>query len=106
MPQHPTGPDDAPPEAGPFRSTADQRLLDAVRATPPRYHPGHGAAMRDVQAAVCALVDELRAQGLAPEKVLVIVKGHVATRADRPAEMIDDVVRWCIRRYYRDCTEN
>jgi hypothetical protein len=88
---------------------AAQRLDAALRATPSRYHAGYEAARRDLEAAVCAAVEELRGRGLRPEQVLVIVKAHVAAHAAHPTMVLDDVVRWCITRYYdppaaRDCT--
>jgi hypothetical protein len=71
-----------------------------LRATRSRYHSDHQAATRELEAAVEAVVDQLRARGLAPEKVLVIVKAYVVAHAPRPADLLDDVVRWCIARYY------
>jgi len=97
-----------PPDGFPIGPTAtigptaaDARLVESLRAAPSRYHPGRQAAMRDLEAAVFAVVDELRARGVAPEKVLMILKAHVAAQAAHPDDLLDDVVPWCIARYYR-----
>ena len=96
----PDGVPDGPLALG--RSAVDRRFDDALEATPSRYHPGRQTAMRELEAAVGAIVDELRGRGLEPERVLVIVKAHVAARAAHPHDVLDDVVRWCITRYFQD----
>lgn len=101
MPNHSVGSESADDDAGQLTPTgASERLDAALRAALPRYDAGYDAARRGLKEAVCAAVEELRAQGLGPEKVLVIIKAHVARHAPQPTLVLDDAVRWCIARYY------
>jgi hypothetical protein len=87
--------------SAPGSTVGDQRLDDALQAATSRHHAGYQAAMQAIEVAVCAVVDELRARGLGPEKVLVAVKARVAAQAAaRSHDVLEDVVRWCIARYY------
>jgi hypothetical protein len=102
MPYHPDRPDGSPSAAAatPIRTAAERHLDEQLQAAPFPYSVGRQAALRDLEAAVGAVVDELRARQLGPEKVLVAVKARVATQARYPDDLLDDVVRWCIVRYY------
>jgi hypothetical protein len=61
------------------------------------------AAERDrLRETVCAFVDELKRQGLPPERVIVELRS-IADQARTGVlteSLIADAVRWCIERYY------
>ena len=76
-------------------------LRSALRATV-TYSPDHsGIVRRGVRDAVCAVVDELRTEGMAPEDVVVFVRS-IATSAgaDYFSDINSDAIRWCIARYF------
>jgi hypothetical protein len=95
-------PDGAPDGATPQdRSALIRRFDDALTVAPSRYRAGHQAAMHEIEDALDAVVDDLRGRGLEPERVLVFVKAHVAARAAHPDDLLEDVVRRCIVRYFQ-----
>ena len=57
---------------------------------------------------VCAVVDELKAQGWPIESIIIWMKeiaaeaglGSHRFRPRQPDSIIEDVVKWCIERYY------
>ena len=51
---------------------------------------------------VCAAVDEMRATGSLPERVIVVVKGMATDSGLRwsDGEMFERLVGWCVERYY------
>jgi hypothetical protein len=57
---------------------------------------------------VCAVVDELKAQGWPIENIIIRVKeigaeaglGSHRFRPRQPDSIIEEVVKWCIERYY------
>ena len=80
---------------------AVEMLRNALRATI-AYSPGHsGTARRSVRDAVCAVVDELRAEGRAPEDVVVLVRSVASSAgADYFSSINSDAVRWTIAHYF------
>jgi hypothetical protein len=57
----------------------------------------------DLESRVCAVVDHMKADGAPPESVVVLVK-NLATAAGirwSSETLFDDVVGWCIQRYFR-----
>ena len=80
--------------------------------------PLSSSVMDDLRGAVCAYVDDRKADGMAPEKLIVELKAiarEAGIRADPIAisepldpgspvtgtgTLLDQMVRWCIQRYY------
>jgi hypothetical protein len=61
----------------------------------------------ELRAAACEYVDQLKAAGEPPQRVLAVVKEvtriHLDHNLDQSAtrEVVERLVRWCIERYYR-----
>ena len=84
----------------------------ALRADIARGLPPNNAALQEK---VCAVVDELKAAGWPPERVIVAIKRIAEDGGLRPTKMvlsksaplidgdalIVDMVQWSIERYYR-----
>lgn len=51
---------------------------------------------------VCAVVEELKKTGMAPEHVILAIKGIVYEANMRVADtrLIDEMVKWCIKQYF------
>ncbi len=62
----------------------------------------HVSATDGVARAACALVDELRNQGMRCEQALLTVKAAVLREAAYPAIVYDEIVSLCIVHYYDD----
>jgi hypothetical protein len=71
----------------------------------------HDIPLEKVRALVCALVDKMKADGAAPEKVIIAVKlavlRDVTVRAapysyqlTRQEKLLEQALGWCIQRYY------
>jgi hypothetical protein len=80
-----------PRPTGPPPSPALREALAAVRGTP-------WQSSDAFQAALCAYVGELRADGLGPVDMLLAIKG---TLHGVPPSLLEQSVRWCIEAYYR-----
>jgi hypothetical protein len=72
----------------------------ALRAAVARYYAGDRTPDLTVRAAVHAVTDALRADGVDVVTALRTVKAQVAERGVPPGRLFDDAVRWCIARYY------
>jgi hypothetical protein len=61
----------------------------------------------ELRGVVCEYVDELKAAGEPPQRVIAVVKdvtrAHVDRELDQAAvrSLVERMVRWCIERYYR-----
>jgi hypothetical protein len=86
----------------PARDDADglDRLNAALHAAVDRYYAGDRTPDPRVRAAVHAVTDAMRADGVDVVTALRTVKAQVAERGIPPGRLFDDVVRWCIARYY------
>lgn len=74
----------------------------------------HAKSMRELQLALAACVDELRAQGMQPESALLTMKAFVrqaskshpppGRRATHDAAdlLMDQIVTWCIKAYFQE----
>jgi hypothetical protein len=108
----------APPPAGepldsPADGSDDQDRVDALdgfdaldgldaalgRAVA-RYYAGDHTSDPALQEAVHAATDALRADGVDVITALRTVKAQIAACDVPPGRLVDDVVRWCIARYY------
>lgn len=78
----------------------DAQLDRALRIPVSRDRDEQQLADSRLEKAVCMVVDELRARGLGPEKVLAMLKSHVIACAANPERRKRDVLRWFIARYY------
>lgn len=96
------GPDDSRSADGlaPHATGGDAQLDRALGVPFSRDREEQQLADRRLEKAVCTVVDELRARGLGPEKVLAILKSHVSACAANPERRRRDVLRWFIARYY------
>jgi hypothetical protein len=62
----------------------------------------------ELRAVVCEYVDELKAAGEPPQRVIAVVKDVARAHLDRQLDqaatraVVDRMVRWCIERYYRE----
>jgi hypothetical protein len=72
----------------------------ALRTAVDRYYAGDRTADPMLRAAVHAVTDAMRADGIDVVTALRTVKAQVAERAIPHGRLFDDVVRWCIARYY------
>ena len=83
----------------PSRSLATDRLHNGLSHYRSRHAPGHESALREINAAVDDLVDEMRLAGRDPSAVIVTLK---ALLAEYPATALihGSAVRRCIERYY------
>jgi hypothetical protein len=77
------------------------RLDAALRTAFARYYAGDRAPDPAVRAAVHAVTDALRADGIDVVTTVRTVKAQVAERGIPPGRLSDDAVRWCIARYYK-----
>ena len=60
----------------------------------------------EIREAVCDFVRELKARGLAPERVLVSVKNVIAAadggeEGEEQRRFLQQLITWCIEEYYR-----
>lgn len=82
--------------------TWTRQIADAARR--------HDVALGDLRSVICAYVDELRAQQMQPERIIVLLKqvmaqaqltspaGSVLRRSE--SAMRDLVLEWCIEHYF------
>ena len=90
----------------------DRPAESAVRTSLATISAASGIASADDKAilkdSVCAAVDELKAQGWPIENIIIWVKeiaaeaglGSHRFRPRQPDSIIEEVVKWCIERYY------
>lgn len=90
----------AAPVPAPNALDALRDTLAAVASTDAQPTSEERAAL---ESRVCAVVDQLKADGAPPERVVIIVK-NLATMAGiqwSSEALFDDLVGWCIQRYFR-----
>ncbi len=75
------------------------RLDVALERYRSRFASGHGASLKEIEAAVCAVVDEMKADDKGPVEVLLAIKGQLAAHP-ASATVHSAAVHWCIERYY------
>lgn len=93
------------------RTEASRTLLagsEALAGAPARMLQDSGALRAQLRASVTAYVRRLKAEGLPPERTIVLVKSAVrdGTPPELDAwearELMEDVVRWSVEAYYDD----
>jgi hypothetical protein len=78
-------------------------LRNALVDLPASSYSGDQKTLGPLHEKVCAVVDLLKAEGMAPEHVLLAVKG-VAYEAQMDAAsdiLVERMVKWCIEQYFR-----
>ena len=86
----------------PSRSSSDI-LRDALASLPPSTYDAAGASAGPLHEKVCAVVDELKAEGMKPEHVILAVKGIAYEAQMGPASwrLIETLVKWCLEQYFK-----
>jgi hypothetical protein len=85
--------------------TAADRFARALEGSP---HVGTFLPPDALRSAINDYVDELKAQGLPPERVLVNIKRlvfeahRVSSRDEDHLRFLQHVITWCIEAYYRN----
>jgi hypothetical protein len=92
----------SPPSMPPSESPTDalRAALSAVRSA--KYHLS-AERTNDLRNKVCAVVDELKASGVTPEQVLLVVK-RIAADAEiglAGVPVVDRMVAWCLEQYFK-----
>jgi hypothetical protein len=83
-------------------TAAMEQLRDALAQLPGAAYAGDGDAVANVERLMCEVVDELKHRGMAPEHVLLAVKG-VAFEAGlglTSATLMERMVTRCIEQYF------
>jgi hypothetical protein len=92
----------APPPLAATRSALDA-LSDACAAVAPRITALSGKDIELLYQRVAAAVDELKAEGVLPERVLITIK-RVVTRAGIPIgyrrPLLEHMTVWFVERYF------
>ena len=62
---------------------------------------GQGSSLHEK---VCAVVDEMRAEGMKPEHVVLAVKGIAFEARMGPGswKLIETMVKWCLEQYFKN----
>lgn len=61
--------------------------------------PAQQDALRE---AVCRFADEAKTEGMRPEKVILALRSVMKAAGDKtPDSVIQHVIDWCMRRYFR-----
>ena len=87
----------------PDQSPSDE-LRAALSAVSPAVAIGEPELLAPLREKVCALVDELKADGMTPEQVILAAK-RIATEAGvglAGARLLEEVVRWCVEQYFKN----
>jgi hypothetical protein len=88
------------------RFVADPTVVDALRTTlldmasrASPLEPSEGNVLRE---RVCAVVDEMKAAGQPPERIVVAIKriGQEAGLGGFDDRLAQRLIRWCLERYY------
>jgi hypothetical protein len=97
-------PDDAP-DGGTQTNALKSQLSAAITKSE--------VEQEKVRALVCALVDQMKAEGAEPQKVVIAIKSAVlgdttmkaapdSTHLKETEKMLQRALTWCLERYYRD----
>ena len=84
-------------------SQAADTLRDALRSLPPGAYAINPASLEPLHRLVCNVVDELKADGMSPEHVMLAVKGvaYEAKLGLGSAPLIERLVKWCLDQYFK-----
>lgn len=75
------------------------RLDAALARYRSRFARGHDVSLKEIEAAVCSVVDEMKADDRGPVEVLLAIKRQLAAHP-ASATVHSAAVHWCIERYY------
>lgn len=87
----------------PLTEAADT-LRAALAAISPSAYTSKRDALGPLHQKVCDVVDELKAAGMAPEHVILAVKGIAfeATMGPLAGVLVDEMVKWCLEQYFKE----
>src|SRR5689334_18623889 len=87
-------------------SKAADALRAALAAIPPAEYTSHRTTRGPIHQKVCDVVDELKATGMAPEHVILAVKGIAFEAMMGPLAgiLVDEMVKWCLEQYFKERT--
>jgi len=84
--------------------------VDALRAAlaklPNSAYTADRAALGPLHQRVCDVVDDLKADGMKPEHVVLTVKGIAfeAMMGPLAPDFVDKMVKWCLEQYFKEPT--
>jgi len=87
----------------PSRTSSDI-LRDALAGLPPSAYETTAATSGSLHKKVCAVVDEMKADGMKPEHVMLAVKGIAYEAQMGPASwrLIETMIKWCLEQYFKE----
>jgi len=86
-----------------LRPSPDELLRQALADLAPSQYEAAAAGRGPLHEKVCAVVDEMRAEGMKPEHVVLAVKGIAFEARMGPGgwKLIDTMVKWCLEQYFK-----
>jgi hypothetical protein len=87
---------------------ATDALRAALAAIPPIEYTSYRTTRGPTHQRVCDVVDELKATGMAPEHVILAVKGIAfeAMMGPLAGVLVDEMVTWCLEQYFKDSPQS
>jgi hypothetical protein len=84
-------------------SEAANSLRAALASIPSAEYTLHRTTRGAIHQKVCDVVDELKATGMAPEHVILAVKGIAfeAMMGPLAGVLVDEMVKWCLEQYFK-----
>ena len=87
----------------PSRTSSDI-LRVALANLPPSAYEAGAPTNNSLHKKVCAVVDDMKAEGMKAEHVMLAVKGIAYEARMGPASwrLIDTMTKWCLEQYFKD----
>jgi hypothetical protein len=85
--------------------SANELLRQALAdLAPAQYEAAATGKVSSLHEKVCAVVDEMRAEGMKPEHVVLAVKGIAFEARMGPGswKLIETMVKWCLEQYFKN----
>ena len=83
--------------------SATDTLREVLSELDPLAHYAKPNTLGTLQQKVCAVVDELKATGMSPEHIMLVVKGIASeSRVDPSSPLVEQMVKWCIEQYFKE----
>ena len=102
-----TQPPESPDSAGPLvphqpSASPTDELRDAFARFADRVYDLTPDEERELETRVCAVVDDMKAGGATPERILIAIKRLAADAGVQWMEhrLFGQIINWCVRRYY------
>jgi hypothetical protein len=79
-------------------------LRDALASLAPSAYQAAGTVPGSLHEKVCAVVNDLKADGMKPEHVILAVKGIAFEAEMGPSSwrLVETLVKWCLEQYFKD----